>query len=93
MKAMEVVEYLKNEKPNVLKNIPDKKAAALIRNALIELGKHIDSTDDGVIKVQGLGRFRVRQVEQSKKDQKVTVKRIVFHPAKLKKGAEESDAR
>ena len=91
MKAMEVVQHLKSEKPNILKNIPEKKAAALIRSALAELGRQIDSTDDGVIKVQGLGRFRVRQVERNKNDQKVTVKRIVFHPMKSKKGTEENE--
>ena len=80
MKAIEVVKHLKKERPDMLGNIPEIKAAALIRNALAQIGKQIDATDEGVIKVQGFGKFRVRQVEREKDGQKVTIKRIIFRP-------------
>ena len=92
MRAIEVVKHLKKEKPEMLENIPEKKAAALIRNAWIQLGKHIDETGEGVINVPGFGNFRVRQVEREKDGQTVTVKRIIFRPAVPKAKDEQQDA-
>ena len=92
MKAIEVVKHLKEQRPDILGDIPEEKAAALIRNAFIQIGKHIDATEEGVIKVQGFGRFRIRQVEKEKDDQKVTVKRVIFLPISPKSEDEEQDA-
>ncbi len=91
MNANEVVELIKKEKPNLLGKMSEKKAAALVRNAFIQLGKHIDTTGEGVIKVPGFGNFRVNQVEREKDGQKVTVKRVVFrvtHPKEKDKQKE-----
>ena len=64
--------------------MPEKRAAALIQVALTELGRHIAKAEEGVVKVPGMGTFRVRMVDQEKDGENVTVKRIVFHVAKPK---------
>ena len=92
MKAIEVVKHLKEQRPEMLGNISEKKAAALIRNAFVQIGKHIDATEEGVIKVQGFGKFRVRQVEKEKDDKKVTIKRVIFQPIAPRSKDEEQDA-
>lgn len=88
MKAKDVVELIKTEKPALLGKMSEKKATALIRNAFILLGKHIESANVGdVVKVRGLGNFRGKQVEREKGGKKMTVKRISFRAKPLKKSS------
>ncbi len=93
MKAIEIVQHLKEENSKILETIPDKKAAILIRNAWVQIGKRIAETEEGVIKVQGFGNFRVRQIEREKDGQKVTVKRIIFRPigSRTKDGQQDTE--
>lgn len=78
MKPVEIVERIKKENPLALGNIPDQRAARIIFAALAQLGKHIDAMSDGVLKVPGLGNFRVRKIEREKEGKKVMVKRTIF---------------
>lgn len=83
MKPIELVEIIKKENPGLLGEMPDNKAAQLIREVLTQLGKHIDAQAEGVVKVPGFGNFRIGFVEREKDGQKVTVKRIMlFRPVK-----------
>ena len=84
MKPTELVELIKEKKPNLLGKMPEQKAVALIRVALAELGRHIAEAEEGVVKVQGMGNFRIRMVGQEKDGENLTVKRIVFLAAKPK---------
>lgn len=85
MNAKEVVELIKTEKPTLLGKMSEKKAAALIRNAFIQIGKRIDSMDAGEVKVRGLGNFRIKQVERNKDGKNTVVRRVIFRSKPLKK--------
>ena len=86
MNAKDIVELIKAEKPGLLGKMPEKKAAALIRNAFIQLGKQIESADAGnVVRVRGLGNFRVKQVERETDGKTTSEKRVVFRNKPLKK--------
>ena len=84
LKPTELVDLVKAKIPNALGKMPEKKAAVLIKAALAELGRHIESAEVGVVKVPGMGRFQSRMVEREKDGKKVNVKRIVFMAAKPK---------
>jgi len=78
MKPMEIVDRLKEDNPAIFERLPDRRAARIIRLALLELGKEIDSVDEGSVSIPGLGSFRIRQVEQEKAGHTGMTKRIVF---------------
>ena len=84
MKPDELVVLIKEKRPNLLGKIPEQKAVALIRVALAELGRHIAEAEEGVVRVPGMGNFRIRMVGQEKDGKKVSVKRIIFLAAKPK---------
>jgi|WetSurSiteA1Bulk_404760.scaffolds.fasta_scaffold349722_1 hypothetical protein len=78
MKPIEMVQMIKQSKPELIGKLPDKRAAAVIRASLTLLRDKIDALDEGVIKLPGFGRFAVRQVVRKKGDEEVTVKQVVF---------------
>lgn len=90
MKIKELVQSVKDSTP-ALAGIPDGKAVALLRAAFQQISAEIESTAEGVVKVGGLGQFRVRQVEREKGDEKVTVKVVGFRKAVPKAKGEASE--
>jgi hypothetical protein len=78
LKATDVLDLVRKESPNLLGKLPEKRAVKLLNAALVQLGRHIGSVKAGVLKVPGLGTFRVRQVERQRKGQSATVTRTVF---------------
>jgi len=80
MKLIDIVKHIKNEKPDLLGKLPEKKAVTLLRESFVHLAKLLDEQDE-VIKVPGLGSFRTRSVEKEKEGKKTTSKRIIFRPA------------
>lgn len=91
MKAIEIVELIKQSNPKVLGKMPDKRAAMLVQAVLAEFTKQLDAVDDGVVKVSGFGNFRIKQVEQEKDGNKVSVKKISFRTVKPKAKAVKAD--
>jgi hypothetical protein len=87
MKPKEIVELVKKEDPKLFADMPDKKIAQIVRAAFGQVGKQLDATTEGAMKVPGLGNFRVRQGEREKDGQKVPVKRVTFRRAKQEPGA------
>jgi nucleoid DNA-binding protein len=85
MKVIELVENIKKEKPELFGEMPEKKAAALVREAFAQIGKKLDEMvdQDEVLRIKGLGTFRIRMVEKEKEGRKVSEKRILFRPAKF----------
>jgi nucleoid DNA-binding protein len=77
----EIIEMIKKDKPTLLGKIPEKKVAAIIRATLQQLAAQVDALDEGVIKVQGFGKLRIKQVEREKDGVKEKIKRVVFIPA------------
>jgi len=84
MKPIELVKLIKQENPELLAELPDKKAASLIRAFFYQLGMQINAMEEGILKVPGFGNFRIILVEKEKDGQKITTKRIVFRPIKAK---------
>jgi hypothetical protein len=78
MNPAEIVSLIKSKKPKLLENITDVQALGIVRAALTQINNQIEQTEDGLVVVQGLGRFRIKQVERKKEDQTVTVKRVIF---------------
>ena len=92
MKPIEIVELIKQQNPDALGNIPDKKAAAVIRKAFQELARTVRETEEGEVRLPGFGVFRIRQVEREKDGEKEMVKRVVFRPASEKKPTPEEES-
>jgi nucleoid DNA-binding protein len=78
MTPIEIVALIKNENPKLMSNIQGKQAAQFVREAWQLISKQIEAVDEGLVKVPGLGSFRVRQVEQDKDGTKTKVKKILF---------------
>jgi nucleoid DNA-binding protein len=78
MKLTEIVELIKSDNPQLLGKMPDKKAAQIVRAVLGQVGKSVAGTAEGVVKVPGLGNFRVKNVEREKDGQKLTVRKVAF---------------
>jgi hypothetical protein len=88
MKIAEIVEQIKEANPKTLGKLTDAKAARIISAAFAEVGKHVDATTEGAVKIPALGAFAIKQVEREKEGQKLTVKKISFRAAKPKAKAE-----
>ncbi|NWG38598.1 MAG: HU family DNA-binding protein [Hydrogenophilaceae bacterium] len=78
MTPIEIVALIKNENPKLMSNIQGKQAAQFVREAWQLISKQIEAVDEGLVKVPGLGSFRVRQVEQEKDGTKTKVRKIIF---------------
>jgi len=83
MEPTELVRLVKNSKPDLFKKIGDREAALVIQEILTEIGRHLETINEGVIRVPKLGKFIVRQVEQGQKGSKTESKKIVFIRAKV----------
>jgi hypothetical protein len=67
-----------------LGKMPKEKAVKILRAGLQALGKRIAATESGVVRVNGLGAFRVRKGEKEKDGQKVATRAVVFKASKPK---------
>jgi len=76
MTIEELVQVAKAAAPQILKQVPDEVAAALLREAFAEVARRIEAADNSVVTVAEFGRFRVRNVEAG--DGKPATKRAIF---------------
>lgn len=84
MKIDEVVQEVKSVSSKQLASLPDVKLKSFLRKAFGQILQELETTNEGLVKVSGLGSFRIKQVEVEKDNAKTLQKRIVFHPAKTK---------
>ena len=84
MKPIEVVKLIRKSKPKLLGQMPDERAAKIIFAALVEIRKEVESTNEGMLRVGGLGRFNVRNPKPKEGQDEQPKKRIFFRPAKPK---------
>jgi nucleoid DNA-binding protein len=89
MNPSELVELIKKEKPELLEKLPEKRVAALVREALVQISKQLDAVEEGVVKVAGFGTFNVRQVVRKREGKDVTVKQVVYRAPKPKQDAQD----
>ena len=80
MKPLEIVESIKASNPNALGKMKDNVAAKVIQLAMAELAKQLNETEEGVVRVGGLGNFKVTKVTREQDGKPVAVKRIVLRP-------------
>jgi nucleoid DNA-binding protein len=81
----EQVAHLRSVSPAALAGLDDKAAAGLLRAAYAAVTQEIAKASDGVVKVGGLGMFRVRTVEP-KEGAKGNGRRVLFRAAAPKAG-------
>tara|TARA_R110002051_G_scaffold94820_1_gene164708 strand:- start:286 stop:621 length:336 start_codon:yes stop_codon:yes gene_type:complete len=79
-----LIERMKAENPKLTGKLPDKRVAAIVRGALKALAGEVNSRDEGNLRIQGLGRINIRQVEVKKDEGSVISKRVVLNTAKVK---------
>ena len=69
--------------PNVLGDLPERNATALVREVLRQIAREIDAMDEGVLDVAGLGQFRVVRAERSKGSE-VSRNRVIFRTLEVR---------
>jgi hypothetical protein len=84
MEIEKLITNIKESMPDKDFTVPDKTLIALLRKVFGHIRNEIENTPDGVVKVTGLGSFRIRQVEVEKGEKKEIVKRVVFQPPRAK---------
>jgi nucleoid DNA-binding protein len=78
MNTKELVEAAKIAAPDELKGLQNKSAGVLIAEVFKQISNELEKTNEGVVRVHGLGQFRVKQVSREKEGQKVEKKMISF---------------
>lgn len=84
VKAEALVERIKAQNPKLLGKMPDQRAANLVRSTLRALAAEINDTEEGRLRVAGLGGVAIRQVEREKDGTTEKVKRVILRPAQPK---------
>ncbi|GEN24203.1 hypothetical protein HCU01_21520 [Halomonas cupida] len=84
IKAEALVERIKSSNPKFLGNMSDQRAANLVRYTLRALAAEINETEEGRLRVAGLGGVAIRQVEREKDGTTEKVKRVILRPAQPK---------
>lgn len=79
MNIKEILAEVGKKDLSILDGISEEKTIRLIRLVFGRIAHLIDSKDEGVIKIGGLGRFSVRTIEREKEGGAVLKKRIVFY--------------
>jgi nucleoid DNA-binding protein len=79
-KIPELIERLRKQSPAAVAGLDDQAATRFLRAAFAAVAREIEKTPDGVVKVGGLGAFRVRTLEPKSAD-KGSTRRVVFRPA------------
>jgi hypothetical protein len=92
MKIVEIIEKVSQNDPKALAGIPGGKAVSLVRAVFGQITHAIDTTDDGIVQIAGLGRFRVRMVEREIEGKKTFVKRVFFQAPVAKRDNSEKSS-
>jgi hypothetical protein len=87
---IELLELVNQARPDLAHAMPAKKAAALIHETLVQLGKHLGDLDQGFVRVSGLGVFKIEQVEREVEGKKATMRVVRFKGRHTAKAVERS---
>lgn len=82
MNIKQLIRDAKADAPLLLGKIPETRAARLAREILALIRAEIAVTDEGEVRVPGLGVFKIRQVEVTRNGEPKTRKRVVLALAK-----------
>ena len=84
MKFQDIIKDARAASPAAFGKVSDKRAAKILRAAFAQVNSQIQSTDNGNVTVQGLGRFAVRNFVREKDGAKVSKRRVTFNPRESK---------
>ena len=84
MNIKEIVQQVKGKAPEQYSKLPEAPAVGLLREAFAVVLGELESTDNGVVKIAGLGAFRIRLVDVEAGGKPKVVKRVMFIPVKTK---------
>ncbi|GHE20544.1 hypothetical protein [Halomonas urumqiensis] len=82
-----LIDRIRSRHPNALAHIPEKRAVMLVRITLQALAEEINAVDEGRLRVPGLGRVTIRQVERENDGETNVIKRVILSPTKSKEQA------
>jgi len=92
MNIKKVVRQAKQANPNELGKLGNQKAISLLREVFRQIHAEIAEKNAGVVKVGGLGVFRIKEVEVEKEGNKKLVKRVRFVPRAGREKSSEQDS-
>lgn len=75
-----ILERMKYANSNISGKIPDKRMSAIVRSAMKALAEEVVSHEEGSLRVPGLGRITIRQIDTERNGTSVTLKRILLNP-------------
>jgi len=78
MKLNEIVKTARAADSSAFGNINDQRAVKILRAAFRQVGNQLESAKDGVVVINGLGRFAIKNIEREKDGVKVTKRRVIF---------------
>lgn len=84
VKPEALVERIKANNPTFLGKMSDQRAANMVRHTLRALATEINETEEGRLRVAGLGGVVIRQIEREKDGITEKVKRVILRPAQPK---------
>jgi nucleoid DNA-binding protein len=95
MKVTEIIQKMQQNNPELLKDIPEERAKALVQKIFGHMKAAVARAEEGSVQFPGFGVFRIRKVEKEIDGKKVVKKQVRFRPAgelnrmanKRKKGA------
>lgn len=87
VKVADLIEKIQEINPALFDGISENRAAALIRTAFENMNDTLTETEEGVVNYAGLGRFRVKKVENEVGGKKTAPARtqVIFHRAEPSK--------
>lgn len=80
MRLIELVRAAKDGNDDIFADLGDKRVAEIVKEVLIELATQIDESKSDLVKVPGLGVFRIKNVERLKNGNMILRQRILFRP-------------
>lgn len=84
IRPMDIINRIKEEKPELLGKLTDRKANQLLHFAYTQIIEKVATLDEGVVKISGFGNFRVQQLKREKNGKTTTLRRVTIKLAKAK---------
>lgn len=78
LKPDALAERMKQENPDLAAALTDRQLVALVRQVMQAVAAELNERDEGRLRIPGLGRVQIRQVEREKQGETVQAKRIIL---------------
>jgi|GEM_PF-2807345 len=94
LKPNDIIAQLKASNSAIFAGVNEKKATRLLHLAMDEIANKLAEIEVGLVRVPGLGSFRVQQLERERDGEKTTLRRIIFNiaPPRIATANEDSSA-